>query len=233
MKLVVFPGGGSPTFAPYREVYELIADAAPSYGYSKIDLSLRWPAHRGEDGEFQASLTLDNAMAVVSTKIEEIDQEAEPFDILARSFGTFLAAKCSIDLAPKHLRRIILWGPLPFWRMWIKFVRDITENAAVAFSKGLLVDAGYFPSLVPFEALLGDLRHPAVIATGSNDEYSSSAFLSYLSSLTDDKDNIHYRVVGGAPHEVTSNLPVEVVREYLDALFSPVTKRMAHSDSSR
>lgn len=221
MKLVVFPGGGSPHNPKYESVYRLIKHVARDYGYTEIDVSLLWPGH-----ERNGVITLDGAMAVARGIIDKYEAQSEQYDILARSFGCYVALKTALDRNPKGLRKIILWGPPPYWLMWEMWVSDLGTNREKAAEKGLAVDTSLFPSLVPLECLLPMMRYDTVVATGDQDPYVSPAFLRYLETLVRERKSSRYcqsirfkDAVPGAVHEVTEDAPEPVRNAYIRALF--------------
>lgn len=220
MKLIILPGGGSPDNQLYSKVYELLASEALNYGYKAVDTTLRWPGHANSKGIVSDKLTLDGAMAIAISKIQEYEDRGMKYDLLGRSFGTIVAVKYAIDYKPNGLRKIILWGPPPFWLIWQMFVRDIETNSKSAKGKGLYLDNTFFPSIVPIESILPYLEINSVIVCGTKDPISKPAYINYLWNCVAHKANFAFRTVEGAIHEVTSeNSSPDVVKAYLEALF--------------
>lgn len=219
MKILIFPGGGNPDSALYAKVYGLIVEQAGRFGYSRVDTSVRWPGHVLVPHDDSEKLTFQGALTTAAAKLAEYEQAAEPYDILSRSFGTYVALKATLGPL-KHLRRVVLWGSPPFWHVWQLFVRDLDETKLVAEAKGLLVDERFFPSLEPVESLLQHTPRKVVVATGADDKYSTPAFHSYLMQLAGGFHcDLNFRPpVKGAPHEVTGDLPPEVVEDYLNSM---------------
>ena len=220
MQLLIFPGGGSPHTHLYSAVYALLEQEAGNYGYDGIDGSITWPGQILRDDAASAALTLHGAQEVAAAKIVDYESRGIAYDLLGRSFGCLVAAQCAVNLKPKHLRKIKLWGPSAFWMLWQKYARDLESNREICRSKGLIVDETYFPSLVPFESLICHLDYHTVIATGTKDNYSSPAYLDYLRSITASNNLVTFRMVQDAPHEVTKDLCETVVKAYLDALLA-------------
>jgi len=220
MNIIIFPGGGSPYNQKYKEVYAILEKEASAYGYKNI-VTLMYPGHIDENGKVEGKLNLDSSIEIAISKIQEYDSRGIQYDFLGRSYGTIVAVKTAISIKPRRLRKIILWGPPPYWIMWKLFVRDLKETIKTAEAKGLSVDETFFSSLVPLEPMLEVLERPTVIATGTKDIYSQPAFIGYLKSSLSDKNNFFFKEVDGAPHEVTyNNCSKEVVTDYLNKLFT-------------
>ena len=221
MNLIIFPGGGSPTNEMYRKVYDLLAGAATNYGYQNIDTSITYPGHADNDGKSSGKLTLDGAIGMAISSVQEYETKGLQYDFLGRSFGTIVATKIATDRKLKYLRKVILWGPPPYWLIWQMFVRDLKENIKIANEKGLHVDATFFPSLEPLESMLPLLEHRTVVATGTKDPHSKPIYINYLSNCVVHKFNFLFRIVENAPHEVTrENCTPEIVSSYEEALFT-------------
>ena len=221
MKLIIFPGGGSPDNPKYASVYRLLELEANKYDYASADTSLRWPGH-----ENIGVVTLDGAVEVAQRKIDELEAASSKYDILARSFGCFVVLKIALDKKPKGLRKIILWGPPPYWLMWDMWCRDIEKQKEKALTKGLGVNDTLFPTVVPIEWMLPQIPYETVVATGDQDPYVSRSYLHYLESLVQEhKSKEHCQfirfkdAVRGAVHEVTEDAPKPVIEAYLKALF--------------
>jgi pimeloyl-ACP methyl ester carboxylesterase len=217
--LIVFPGGGSPSTPLYAEVFSLIRQGAMKYGYSSVDLSVRWLGHIEGDQDNTPPLTLPSAVETAAGYLSKYDEAGAPYDILARSFGTYVALRSAATFRPKNLGRMILWGPPPFWRLWELFVRDLDANLEMCRQKGLSIGTSFFPTLVPFESLLCEVTYPVVIASGTKDKYSTPADILYLEALAGGKKNVSFRRVEGAIHEVTAESPPEIVDSYVSELF--------------
>jgi pimeloyl-ACP methyl ester carboxylesterase len=221
MNLIIFPGGGSPNNPAYKDVYTLLEEEAAKYGYENIDTSIIYPGHIDENGNVEGKLTLDSAVNTSLSKIQQYEEKGIQYDFLGRSFGTIVATKIAIDLKPKNLRKLILWGPVPpYWRLWEMFVRDIKKQMAVAQKKGIYFDETFFNSIIPIETLLPLIDYPVVIATGSNDEISKPHYFDYFKLCVSNGSQVSFRVVKGAPHTVTLNCAPDVIRLYIEALFT-------------
>ena len=181
MKLLIFPGGGNPAHESQAKVYDLLSERAKDFGYSSVDTSVRWPGHFCPTSPAGSDLTFQGAVNMAIAKLAEIEQQDEAYDILARSFGTYVALKAVTKINVQKLRRVVLWGPPPFWLFWELFVRDLPTSKADSESKGFLIDESPFPSLEPFESLLlQETQNKVIVATGTEDIYSKPAFLAYL-----------------------------------------------------
>lgn len=221
MKLIIFPGGGSPGNPKYASVYRLLELEAKNYGYTSTDSSLRWPGH-----DKNGFLTQDGALQVANATLVKLEARSDKYDILARSFGCHVALKIALDKKPKGLRKIILWGPPPYWLMWDMWCKDIEKHKGTAAEKGLTVDKNLFPSIVPIDWMLPQIPYETVVATGAQDPYVSHAYLRYLESLVQERKSdkfcqyIKFKdAVPGAVHEVEENSPRPVIDAYVKALF--------------
>lgn len=217
--LIVFPSAGNPSQQLYAKVYSLIKRGALEYGYKSVDVTIRWPGHGEREFDVSASLNFRSAVGAAESHLREYESAKTPYDILGRSFGTYVALKIACSLRPEYLRRLILWGVPPFWRMWELYVRDLDSTREVGMSKGVRVGDDLFPSLEPAESLVGGVACPVIIASGTKDVYSTPADVSYLRALTHGKHVLIRPPVHDAPHEVTSEHPADLVREYSRALF--------------
>lgn len=224
MNLLVLPGGGDPDTSPtYRKVYELIAREAQKYGYAQVYSDIRWPGHisAGESYDKNPPLTLSGAVSVAIAAINKLPDE--PFTILGRSFGCFVALKLADheNELDRHPVKNILWGPDPYWQLWRDFVRDLEVNKAIAKEKGLKVDASSFASMEPIEVLLRKITIPTLVTSGSLDTGCTPSFMTYLSSLTEGNNMVRVNKipVSGAKHEVTDDDDAFVTDLYSKALF--------------
>lgn len=206
MRLVVFPGAGNPDVEQYRGVYELLSREASARGYDHVDVSIRWPGHTLPGSPAAGTLTLDGAIRVGVDHVREQESIGGTYRLLARSFGTLVAANVVREVRPQHLERLVLWGPPPYWVLWKVFVAD-SEAQAAARAKGLRIDQGFFRSIRPFEIGVTEITCPTLIATGQNDPYCRPEFLEYLGSLTKAACNFSFRVVSGAHHEISASPP--------------------------
>jgi esterase/lipase len=214
--IIILPGGGDPANSIYRNVYDLIIDSVEKVGFSGKIYCLKWPGHCSySDAYLTLETAVDTAMASIAAN------EKDDIVLLGRSFGCAVALKC-IKMLPKqnNVKKIILWGPTPYWLLWEMFKRDLKTNAEKALKKGLRVNETYFPSVEPIESLIKDVNIPTIIATGSKDPYCTPNFLSYLGSIVKDNKNIIIKpIVEGATHEVTLNDGKEIVEQYENVLF--------------
>ncbi len=231
MNLLILPGGGNPDTSPtYRKVYELIAREAQKYGYDQVYSDIRWPGHvsLGESYDKAPPLTLSGAVSVAIAAINNLPDE--PFTILGRSFGCFVALKLADheNEMAKHPVKNILWGPDYYWQLWQAFIRDrevntcdFEVNIAIAQEKGLKVDGRTFASIEPIEVLLRKISIPTLITSGALDTGCTPSFMRYLSSITEGNNMVRVNKipVAGAKHEVTDESGMQVVSDYSDALF--------------
>lgn len=218
--LLIFPGAGNPSQHLYARVYDLIERGALEYGYETVDTSIRWPGQRNDDSEESAALDFHSSLNVAGRHLQIYEQTSTPYDILARSFGTYVALRIATSLRPRFLNRLILWGVPPFWRMWEIYVRDFDATQRLGTSKGVVINRGLFASLEPVESLLESVSYQVTIASGTEDKFSTSADVSYLRALVVNENVRFNQPVKSAPHEVTDEFPSAVVSDYFHALFT-------------
>lgn len=220
MNLIVFPGGGSPKNPRYAKVYSAIDAEARRAGYSEVDLTVAYPSHFDSDPSNASGMRFDTAVDRGLAAVRRHEESNATFDLLARSFGCLIAAKIARDMRPRGLRRLVIWGPPPFWRLWEMLVKDIDAISAEGRQKGVLLDRETFGTLTPFEHLLPGIACEVVIATGTKDQVCSPAHVRYLEALHGREARFSFRVVEGAPHEVSpDNVTPDVLAAYSDALF--------------
>jgi hypothetical protein len=226
MKLLIFPGGGNPDTKLHREVFDLIGKNAARFGYSEMDDTLRWPGQRLGSGPADQVLTFDSSLEEANAKLAEheecYERDGIQYDVLARSYGTYVALKSTMVGEFKGLRRIVLWGAPSFWVMWKLFVRELDEGRARRAEKGLHLERSFFPSLEPIEWLLQETPRTVVVTSGSEDVYSPPAFQAYLMQLAlSSNGDVRFRpIVQGAPHETrqVEGLKPDVIEAYLNCV---------------
>lgn len=219
---LLLPGLGSPESARYQDVYHLLAEEA-----QRRELPMRCLKYRGQghlaEGRLSGEITLPGiARAIIS----DVEQSPPGSLLLCRSFGCFLpgylASYHGLNLA--RFRRIVLWGPVPYFHMWRLFGTrsKIAKMNIEAKTKGVRLSPSFFESMVPLEICCEALVDTeVVIALGTEDRYADPSFPPFLAGVLRKHGNRHVRVeiVEGAPHEVTSAEKEEVKRAYLKALF--------------
>lgn len=229
MNLVILPGGGNPD-AQYKQVYALLEEGAKKYGYTNIDTTLRWPGHINPNKTMKHdTLTLEAAVERTARKLKEYEAKQMSYDLLGRSFGGLVALRYATRM-PTHklLKKIILYGPVPYWRIWEDFGRDIKKTSKKARERGLSINSNYFPTVIPIESMLPSVEVPTVVVLGEKDEYvnipgghAAVDYLYYLKKIVGSKGKFCFRIVLGASHTITKdNSSPEVIESYLDMLFN-------------
>jgi pimeloyl-ACP methyl ester carboxylesterase len=216
--LLIFPGTGDPSSLLYEKVYGLIELLAVAEGYSSVDRSVRWPGHQssGISGTLSVAAAAETARAL----IRRYEESAQSYDILARSFGCFVALLAMEQSKVNNCRRIVLWGPPPYWKLWELWVRDIALNATKGTEKGVLFDGSLFSSVVPIESLLPRVQRRTTVAYGTRDRFFPISFVAYLRALSSDNPLVeNFCPVAEADHEVTETDGDQVVQAYKRALF--------------
>lgn len=214
--LLVFPGVGSPEQSKYAEVCKLMTEGAKNRGFDEIEV-LYWPGqkamHRGE-------LSLNYAAEIARQKLIDWDKSNREYFIHARSFGTLVACTLLNEIRDLRLKRLILWGPPPFFILWDVFRRDFPHARLTAQEKGTWLSETFFESLIPIEVLLKMIQYKVIIATGQRDKYCCPSFLDYLRDITSTNMNLKFeKAVDGTEHEVTHADKEEVQAAYLQVIF--------------
>jgi hypothetical protein len=96
MRLLVFVGAGSPELPQYQDVYELLQKAAPQYGYTETDWSIRWNGQGQQPHLCDEPIRLTTAVGDGSRKIAKYEESGLEYDLLGRSFGGLVAASCGL-----------------------------------------------------------------------------------------------------------------------------------------
>lgn len=230
--LLILPGGSNPQTELYKKVYNVISSAAKErYIYKEVYGDVRWPGQFAADTYEDAPFKTFTASVEVAAKAIH-DLAHEPFDILARSYGCnvalYLASQKIWEKAP---RKMMLWGPSPYWKYWRMWVRDVKENQQKFKEKGLKIDHTFFRTLEPIEALITDVNIPTVVAAGTEDSMCDLHFFRYLQAIVEanEKSKRNERTgelyvkfsmpVNGAKHEVTDDDGKQIVDDYVKALF--------------
>ena len=224
--MLIFPGGGNPDTPLHREVFDLIGQNTRRFGYTEMDGNLRWPGQYLPGDAPSGHLTFDGSVAAADGQLAEHERRYERdgigYDILARSYGTYVALKSILAGEFKGRRRIVLWGAPPFWVMWKLFLRELDEGRARRAAKGLHLERSFFPSLEPIEWLLQETPRTVVVTSGSEEAYSPPAFQAYLMQLAlSSRGNVRFRpTVQGAPHETRriDELKPDVIEAYLNSV---------------
>ena len=218
--LIVFPGAGNPSVSLYKDVYKLIERGAIDYGYDHVDLSVRYPGQfDDEHNETQSSLSFTSATKAAIQHLRQYEKAKKPFDILGRSFGTFIALKSAEILRPQFLKRMILWGAPAYWRLWTGFVQDFAETQRISKDKKVFLEEDFFVTIQPIESLLPNITYSCVMASGSLDKNTTAEDMNYYRQLAN--NNVRFsEIVKNAKHEVTNNDSPDVIAQYLKALFT-------------
>lgn len=221
MKLLILGGGGNPELPGYKEVYDLMAELASKYGYESVDRTTRWPgcANPGE-GDPGTRRTLDNALEAAREKVKALESEGTEYHILGHCFGAMVSTRLAAEPESARLKKLILWGSIPYFVYWRMLVKDYAENVQDFRKKGSYIDETFFTSLIPNEELLRNVPCRTVVAHGEDDKYVPPAFHYYLRDMFRGKANLSFpELVKGAPHSVTAACGPEIVEAYGKALF--------------
>ncbi len=223
MRLVIFPGAGSPLNLKYSSVYDLLTRLALRNGYDGVDGPLVWPGQAAGDGEV---LSLPSAVNVAATFCAKLESSTQSYDILGRSFGCVVALKLAVEKELKNLRKLILWGPPQFWLQWEMCELDSARTVRSCAEKGTSIDGTFFPSFVPVEYLISRIAHDVILATGERDRFCSHDYLAHLSAIRTAYRNPDLpgtievtNPVQGAEHEITEAASEKTIRDYENALF--------------
>lgn len=217
-QLLIFPGSGDPAYPLYARVYELIASLASKAGYDDVDCSIRWPGQKSFNRP--GVLNVHSAVAVAKDHLRNADEAGGDYVVLARSFGCFVALQATTEYRPRNCRRLVLWGPPPYWKLHDLLVSQIEDQIRKSRDKHVIIDGSYFSSFTPVEQLLRDAVIETVVAYGTKDRLAPKHLVSVIEEIAAENQLVKSpRSVIGADHEVTGDEPPEVIAAYFDALF--------------
>ncbi len=215
----MFAGSGSPYNDKCKGGFDLVESGARQYGYQETEI-VSWPGQDKDSSSYSGELAFDGACQVARSHLDEWRSCGEQFTLLARSFGTLVAAKVLSESGVDGIDRVVLWGPPPYPVMWSIFHRDFADTKSKYVAKGTLLHDNFFQFLEPFEAYFLDIPGKVIVVFGSTDKHVPPTFRRYLESLTEEASRYEFREVRDAPHECDYSCPQQVQEEYLHALFS-------------
>lgn len=223
---IVLPRLGSPLGSMYRPVYAFIEEAA-----RRRDMECRQVVYRGagqldENGAISGAVSLPKVADIAAGHLAEAPEAT----LICRSFGCMVPGYLYARRPElfRNVRRVVLWGPVPYHVMWQLFgdSAKIEARNEEATSKGARLAPGLFGTLEPLELLCQNLPSVAItVGVGSLDKYSSAAFGDFLSQIIRGAApaSVEVRVVADAPHEVhPGNVSPAVLAEYQSVLFGDV-----------
>lgn len=219
MHLQIFPGGGNLLHTPYRAVYELLEELSARNGYTRAEASV-WHAQPALGFSPPPPLNFPEALQVARSAILRLEESAQPYDILACSFGCTVAVALLAETNARYLRRLVLWGPVSYADYWRLFVRDLETQKKKASARRVAIDESFFPTLVPMEVFVPAVRVPTILARGTLDYFCPGPFLDYLRSLFSSHCLVETREVRGGGHEVGRGDGAEVLQAFEKAIFS-------------
>lgn len=197
-------------------VYRLIEKLGRQNGFRRVEV-LQWPG-QGEPGNLPLTGSLSPESAY-QRAVDYLSRVEGSYDILARSFGCYIAVRLAVA-KPEALGRVRLWGPPPFWKMWGFWRRDIHEMERQYRERGTIVDRTFFDQLEPIEVHLPKIRKSVVLAGGEHDEHCSPHYLLGLHRLIINGGGVSScRIVASAGHEVEEATRQQVILKYDRALF--------------
>lgn len=215
MNVLILPGGSSPHADKYKGAYQLLCDAAKHRGYEAVRVAL-YPGQKDEFGNVSGKATLPSAIESVCELIKDYFCKDE-FIIVARCFGCTVALSVAMKLKIDTLKKIVLWGPAPFWSIWEWYKKDFQKSYEADFKNGVDVSNDYFNSTVPIEYLLkNSYEIPVVVSAGEIDDTCPPSFFNYLREISN-RNIVFKGPVKLCGHTIRPGDPGE--KEYLDALF--------------
>ncbi len=202
MKTLIFPGLSSPNSRKYKDVYGLlIAEARKSFPNTEPEVIL-WSGQSNVGGRISGEFLVPTASTQASSRLRELHRQEVV--IIARSSGCNVAAHCLANNSFDFVRKVVFWGPPPFWLYYDMFIHHAPENYAKAKETGVRIGKQIVSSAIPFESHLADIQCDLLVATGKEDQLCPPSYLRYLKSATEQrKRKLTFAVIDGCPHSVT------------------------------
>lgn len=180
--LLIVPGLSSPFAEAYRPCYALLKREAAIRGIQYCEVLLL-PGQMDGSGAIAGRLSLRSAATTLNTRLRELEKTGRKYRLLGFSFGATVSLAAAVESRNLDgLEKVVLYGPIPFWLSWQNFVTQL-DRSNLAKDTMLIPDLDYFRELVPVEHLLGLVRHPVLVAAGSDDTYCPPHYLDYLEQV--------------------------------------------------
>lgn len=176
MKLIVFPGGSDSNHEEYNQVYSLIKQHAPKFGYNECII----PTYPGHDSHHQKrEITLSSSVKITRQHIDKLEQQKELYRVVCRSFGCFPFVEVIKEVQTNFLAKAILWGVPPYYLYFKVSVEDFDENFQKSRDRGVNPSKTLFQEVYPIELSIQKLQNiefELVVCSGSLDKFFPEHF---------------------------------------------------------
>lgn len=219
-KLVILPGLSSPAVSEYQAVYKLLVEHAPSYGYDQTQI-IFYPGQLEDNRPIRGCLSPDSAIAKVKGVIAKLEKSEKKYRLLGISFGCIVALSAVLKTNNElnFLDKIVLWGPIPYWRSWKAFGSGARDQALGKGAKFIKNPKMFHAQTEPIEVLLPTVNYKVHICIGTNDKYVPVEYGLYLASLSRGNGHLTFSIVQGCSHNVKMS-DDENWLAYLDTIFA-------------
>ena len=152
--------------------------------------------------------------------IQKLEKSGEKYRLLGISFGCTVALSTILrtDNKLKFLDKIVIWGPIPYWRSWKAFgrgIRDQRLGKGTTFIKNLKT---FHAQTDPIEVMLPTVDYNVHLCIGTNDKYVPVEYALYLASIARENDYLTFSIIQGCSHNVKES-PDQKWMAYLEAIF--------------
>lgn len=215
---VILPGLSSPV--AYESAYRLLTEEAKARGWEPI--LQYYPGQTRDDGSVVGELSPESTLSQCAAVLKKLQGRGQPFRILGISYGCFVALATVENLSNlQGLDKVVLWGPIAHWRIWLRFGRGFRDEAVGKATTFVQDPRVFYSQMVPIEYLLTRVKCALNVCVGTRDKYVPPEFLHYLRSICSgaENGNVSFTIVEGCSHNVSAG-EGENVRGYLEAVFS-------------
>jgi pimeloyl-ACP methyl ester carboxylesterase len=217
--LIVLPGLSSPNHEKYYAAYGLLREEAAK---RKTAITIvEYPGQISATGAFIGHLSPESAVGRALELLADLEARNECYRTLGISFGCFVSlAAASRSKKKDGWGKMVLWGPIPFWRTWRAFGRGIRDESLGNGSRFVDPLGEFYRQMLPNEHLLGQVKVPSIVGVGSRDKYVEREYLHYLARLCDGGECGHhtFAYVQGCSHNVSKEDPNWMA--YVELVFS-------------
>ncbi|HZW40306.1 MAG TPA: hypothetical protein VFF33_13490 [Ignavibacteriaceae bacterium] len=216
MKLVVFPGGADPR-TTYKDVYTILEDEAKRRAYTEFILK-NFPGHYSYDD--CSWFSMKETVKIIYSSISELEKKEEFYIVLCRSVGCnpFIEFLKSIPKNVTYLKKVVLWGPSPYY-LWYKLLKnDFLGSAGEFIKKGFRVCSELFDEIYPLELSISEISKELpcniYITSGELDEFYPEHFRQLLMAINTNPKIILAERIRGERHAID-----KYNKEYIDLIF--------------
>lgn len=216
-KLIVFPGLSSPFNEKHKPIYDLLRNEARK---REIEMEvMNYPGQKDITGQFNGELSPDIAKASAITKLQSLEEKQISYRTVGLSFGSFIPLAAALDVkAKRYWEKIVVWGMLPYWKIWTGFGKNIKHESLALDTRIIVPYSEFFRQLLPNEYLIAEVGLPVTVGLGSEDKYVDVEFFCYLKSICKTKKLHSFEYIYGCSHTVTEK--DKNWQEYIKMIFS-------------